>query len=346
MSKTYRFGLVGCGTIARIHAAAIASMRHAQLAGVFDPVAACARAFAEQYPCVVYSTLEEMLWDSELDVINICTPSGTHAEIALAAARAGKHVVVEKPLAINLTDAKKVVRAQKETGVRICVISQLRFAPDVQALHTAMENGAFGTMILGSLSMRYSRSKEYYKNGGWRGRWATDGGGALMNQGIHGLDLLCYLCGRVARVQAVSKTLLHSIEVEDTLCATLEFENGAMGVLEVTTAVRPGSPRRIEISGTEGGATLTEDAITQWNSAYPRPEAAARWQMNAANDPAAVDSAGHRMQFVNLLASIEGREKLLVDAVQGYNTVAVILAIYESAKTGTAISLLESEGWT
>lgn len=342
MSKIYRFGLVGCGLIARIHAAAIQSMPQAVLAGVFDPVAASAQAFAQSHQCSVYPTLEDMLRDPELDVVNICTPSGTHAEIALAAARAGKHVVVEKPLAIHLDDAQAVVRAQKETGVQICVISQLRFAPDVQALHTAIQNGAFGRLILGSLSMRYYRSKEYYEKGGWRGRWATDGGGALMNQGIHGLDLLCYLCGPVVRVTATCKTLLHNIEVEDTLCATVEFENGAVGVLEATTAVQPGFPRRIEISGTDGSATLTEDTITLWQSRQPRSETASRWQMNSANDPAAVDAAGHRLQLENLLAAIEGREKLLVDAEEGCNTVSVILGIYESARTGKTVTLKKS----
>lgn len=341
MKKIYRFGLVGCGTIARIHASAIASMEQAELAGVFDPAAASAEIFGEKYRCGVYHTLEEMLQDPSLDVVNICTPSGTHAEIALAAARAGKHVVVEKPLAIQLEDAQAVVRAQRETGVKICVVSQLRFAPDVQALHQAVEYGTFGRLILGSLSMRYYRSKEYYENGGWRGCWATDGGGALMNQGIHGLDLLCYLCGPVARVNAVAKTLHHNIEVEDTLCATLEFENGALGVLEVTTAVQPGHARRIEISGTEGSAVLTEDAISLWESRQPRPETKGRWRMDSANDPAAVDASGHRRQLENLIAAIEGREKLLVDAAQGRNTVAAILAIYESAKSGKTVTLVK-----
>lgn len=345
MSKVYRFGIIGCGTIAQIHARAIQSMERAEIAGVYDPVQASAQAFARQHACAVYATLDQMLADPTLDVVNICTPSSTHAELAVAAARAGKHVVVEKPLAIHLEDAQAVVQAQEETGVQICVISQLRFSPDVQALHDALAQQAFGRLVLGSLSMRYSRSEEYYRNGGWRGRWATDGGGALMNQGIHGLDLLCYLCGPVKRVHAEARTLLHSIEVEDTLCATLEFENGGLGVLEVSTAIRPGHARRIEISGTAGSATLTEDSLTEWECEAPRPQTHDRWQMNSANDPAAVDAAGHRLQLENLLAAMEGRETLLVDARQGRDTVAVILAMYESARTGKIVTLgRECEG--
>lgn len=339
MNRTYRFGIIGCGTIAQIHAGAIASLPQARIAGVYDPVRESARAFAVRHGCGVYETVEKMLADPTVDVVNICTPSGTHAELAVAAAKAGKHMVVEKPLAIHLADADAVVKAQREAGVQICVISQLRFSPDVQALRAAVRQNAFGRLVLGSLSMRYSRSAEYYRNGGWRGHWASDGGGALMNQGIHGLDLLCYLCGPVRRVHAFAKTLRHNIEVEDTLCADFVFENGGLGVLEVSTATEPGSARRIEISGTEGSATLTEDALTEWRCKAPRPPKREGWQMNAANDPAAVDIAGHRLQLENLLNTIEGRETLLVDACQGRDTVAIVLAMYQSARTGQVITL-------
>lgn len=341
--KTYKFGIIGCGMIANIHAKAIQKIPNAVIAGIYDPAADSVQEFAAQYQCRVYLSLEEMLADTGVDVINICTPSGVHAKQAIASARAGKHVIVEKPLAVNKEDAQAVVRVQRKTGVKICVISQLRFSCGVQALRDAVRQGKLGRIIMGSLSMRYYRSEEYYQKGGWRGRWSSDGGGALMNQGIHGLDLLSYICGPVVSVRALYKTLFHNIEVEDTLCAVLEFKNGALGTVEASTAIKPGSPRRIEIGGTQGSAVLTEDAITEWRVDKPVPDTREHWQMGAENDPSALDVTGHLLQFKNLLASVEGREELLVDAAAGCSTVELVLAIYESARSGKTVNLEMSE---
>lgn len=335
--EQYRFGIIGCGMIAQIHAKAILSIPGARLAAVYDAVSAGAYALAQQCGCRVCTSVQEMLEDPGIDIVSICTPSGTHAELAVAAARAGKHVVAEKPLAITAESARAVVRAQEQYGVQICVISQLCFSPAVQAVRKAVAEGAFGKLVLNSLSMRYYRSAEYYQKGGWRGRWATDGGGALMNQGIHGVHLLRYLCGPVRSVRAFSKTLYHSIEVEDTLCAVLEFESGALGTIEASTAVQPGSSRRIELGGTLGSVTLTEDTITQWQSPTPAPVLCGGWEIGAANDPAAVGIAGHRLQLENLLAAIEGRQRLLVDAREGCATVELVLAIYDAARSGETV---------
>lgn len=335
--KQYRFGIVGCGMIAKIHAAAISQMPNGIITSVYDPIPAGAEAFAAQNGCKAAPSLEALLLDPEVDIVNICTPSGTHAQIAAAAARHKKHVVVEKPLAITAESAEEVVQAQKENGVQICVISQLRFSSGVQALRQAMAQGAFGTPVLNSLSMRYYRNEDYYRRGGWRGKWNTDGGGALMNQGIHGLDLLCCLCGPVHSVHAQYRTILHNIEVEDTLCALMEFESGALGTLEVSTAVSPGQARRIEIGGTEGSAVLQENELVKWNAKAPRPNLENSWQVNAASDPSAIDCDGHRLQFENLLAAIEGEAPLLVDAEEGCREVKLILAIYESARSGQTI---------
>lgn len=337
--RIYRFGIVGCGMIAKVHAAAITQMQNAVIAAVYDPVLSGAEAFAARYSCKVAAALEDLLADPQIDIINICTPSGTHAQIAVVAAKAGKHVVVEKPLAITAESAEEVVQAQKEYGVQICVISQLRFSEAVQTLRQAMDQGAFGTPVLNSLSMRYYRSEDYYRSSGWRGKWNTDGGGALINQGIHGLDLLCYLCGPVRSVHAKYRTILHQIEVEDTLCAILEFESGALGTLEVSTAVSPGRCRRIEIGGTLGSVVLQENEIVKWDAKVPQPNIDTSWRVNAASDPSAIDCDGHRLQFENLLATIEGKSPLLVDAEEGCRVVKLILAIYESAESGRTIIL-------
>lgn len=335
----YRFGIIGCGTVAGIHAAAIESMDQAELAGVFDPVPAKAEAFAAENGTAVYDSLEKMLADPSIDIVNICTPSSTHASLAIQAARAGKHVVIEKPVATSLEEADAVVRTVTETGVKAAVISQLRFASDVQRLHQAIQQKALGKIVLASLSMRYSRDSSYYQKKSWRGQWKASGGGALMNQGIHGVDLLCYLCGPVKKVHAFSKTLVHPIEVEDTLCSLLEYESGAMGVLEVTTAVHPGRARVLVVSGTKGDVTLTEETVTEWNGMLPLESTGHQWKMDTANDPASVGSEGHRLQLENMLRAIEGKEDLLVDAKTGRDTVAVILAMYQSAKSGESVCL-------
>lgn len=339
MQAGIQFAIVGCGAIAEVHAGAIHGIAGAVLAGVYDAHREGAQKFAARHQCKVFDTLEELLQSPVVEVVNICTPSGTHAQIALAAAYAGKHVVVEKPLAITKQDLEALYQAEQDTGVKICVISQLRFAEGIQQAKRAMEEGGLGNLILGGLSMRYSRSEEYYLSSGWRGKWATDGGGALMNQGIHGLDLLCYLCGPVASVQARYKTLRHKIEVEDTLVAWLEFANGALGTLEASTAVHPGQPRRIAISGTKGYIELCEDEIVHWDGEIQRPEAGGGWGIAAANDPAAVGYEGHRQQLLNLIGAIQGKEKLLVDARQGGQAAGLILALYESAVSGKIVNL-------
>lgn len=335
--KTYKFGIIGCGMIAHIHASAIKKIEGGEVYGVYDPILEKAEGFAAKHKCKVYLSVEEMMKDRELNIINICTPSGTHADLAITAAQAGKHVVVEKPLAVRTEDAQAVVDAQEENGTKVCVISQLRFSPGVQTARNAVQKGQLGKLIMGGLSMRYYRSEEYYRNGAWRGKWDTDGGGALMNQGIHGLDILTYICGPVVSVRGFFKTLLHDIEVEDTLCAILEFKNGALGTVEASTAIKPGSARRIEIGGTEGSITLKEDVITEWNAKIPLPDMQKSWDMNAANNPAAIDATGHQLQFENLIGAIEGKVELLVDARAGYRMVELINGIYTSARSGNTV---------
>ena len=330
--------------IAGIHAAAIASIPGAVLAAAHDSEEGRGLAFAEKHGCRCYPTRQALLADNSVDIVCVCTPSGLHAAAAVAAADAGKHVLLEKPMALNLSDADAVIEAGRRNGVRISVVSQLRFSPDVETLRQALRAGWIGRMALGGLYMKYHRSAEYYKSGGWRGTWAMDGGGALMNQGIHGVDLLCHICGPVASVTARAATLVHSIEVEDTVCALLEYENGALGVLEAATSIKPGYNRRLEVCGSEGSVLLEEDVITRWDLSleYPAPQKSGT-VTGAANDPAVFNCEGHRRQIENLLQSIHGEAPLLVDAEQGRVPLALILAVYESAKTGRTVRLKEDK---
>ena len=340
MNQTYTFAILGCGMIAGIHAAAITAMPGAILAGAYDAVEERSIALAKKYGCFAYPTQQALLEDKDVDIVCICTPSGLHASAAIAAANAGKHVIVEKPMALNLADADAVIEAGRRNGVQICVISQLRFSPAVDTLRNVLSSGGLGKMVLGNLHMKYHRSAEYYNSGGWRGTWEMDGGGALINQGIHGVDLLCYICGPVTAVTAKVKTLVHSIEVEDTVCALLEFENGALGTLEATTAIKPGYSRQLEVCGSDGSVVLEEDAVLRWDlpADYPMPQKNDA-VCGSANDPTAISYTGHLRQFENLIKAIRGEVPLLVDAAQGRIPLALILAIYESAKTGCTVRL-------
>lgn len=339
MRNAIGFAIIGCGAISEVHAAAIVAVDGAALAGVFDRDAERAQAFARHHGCAQFSSLEQLLQSGNVDAVAICTPSGQHAGLAVAAALAGKHVAVEKPIATTLADAELVIAAQKTNNVKVTVISQLRFTPEVQALREAMAKGAFGRPVMNSLSMRYHRSPEYYQNGGWRGTRAMDGGGALMNQGIHGVDLLLHICGPVVSVYAKSGALVHDIETEDTVCAVLEFASGALGTLEASTAIMPGKPRRLDICGAQGSASLEENTIVQWDLPLARPVQRKNLAAGAANDPAAIDFEGHRLQYQNFIGAIRGEEELLVDAEEARRALALVLAVYRSAECGKPITL-------
>ncbi len=338
MQKEIRFCLVGCGMISRFHAHAIEVTDGAVLAGVYDPFQPAMENAAQAYHVPMFSTYEDVLASDQIDAVCILTPNGTHGSLAIQALHAGKHVVVEKPMAITKEDLCILEQTAMETGLQFCVISQLRFSPSVQAVKKAVEDGAFGKIVSASLAMKYHRSEEYYASSGWRGTWAMDGGGALMNQGIHGVDLLQYLAGPVKRVYGICKTQTKPIETEDSAVATLEFANGAVGTLEGSTTCTPGYPRRLEICGTQGSVVLEEDSIVRWDLPMEMPVTETHTGHTAA-EPDAMDVQGHQRQIRNLVAAIRGEEKLLVDAKEGRKPVEMILGIYESARTGLPVEL-------
>ncbi|RMG34549.1 MAG: gfo/Idh/MocA family oxidoreductase, partial [Planctomycetota bacterium] len=254
---TIGFGIVGCGMIAEFHAQAIRNIRGARLIGCYSKTFASAERFAEKHECVAFRTLEELLECRDVQIVNICTPSGAHMEPAVAAAKAGKHVVVEKPLEITLKRCDRIIEACRANDVKLCTIFPSRFSPANQALKEAIEAGRFGRLTLGDTYVKWWRSQEYYDSGGWRGTWELDGGGAFMNQAIHNVDLLYWLMGDVRAVTGAVATLAHErIEVEDVGVATVQFANGALGVMEATTSAFPGLLKRTEIHGTEGSAIV------------------------------------------------------------------------------------------
>jgi predicted dehydrogenase len=342
------FGVIGCGLIANFHARAIGDVRGAKLIGGFDTVAAAAERFAQANQCRAYGRLDDLLADPEIDVVTIGTPSGAHLEPAVAAARAGKHVIVEKPLEITLKRCDRIIRECEKAGVVLSTIFPSRFHESAQLLKRAVEAGRFGKLTVGDAYVKWFRTQEYYDSGAWRGTWELDGGGALMNQAIHSVDLLYWLMGPVKRITAHTATLAHKrIEVEDVAVASLEFENGALGVIEASTAIYPGMLKRIEIHGSEGTAVLREEDITVWDFARPtRSDGALKKRMAAktttgggASDPAAIGHHGHTAQFKDVLKAIKSGSPPLIDGSEGRRSVEIILAIYKAAQTGKAVDL-------
>jgi predicted dehydrogenase len=347
-ANSFGFGIVGCGMIANFHARAIADLPNAHLVGGYSRRKEQAESFAAEHGCRAFTDLAEMLADPRIQVITICTPSGAHLEPAMAAAKAGKHVICEKPLEITLERCDAMIAACAQAGVTLATIFPSRFHRSAQLLKNAVDARRFGRMTLAEAYVKWFRSQDYYDSGAWRGTWELDGGGALMNQAIHSVDLLTWLAGPVIEVRAHTARLAHErIEVEDTAVATLRFESGALGVIEASTAVFPGDLKRIELHGSAGSAAMEEEDIVSWDFAEPTAEDAALKQQlsekistaGGASDPKAIGHHGHAALFANVLASIEGREPLLCDGSEGRRSVEIILAIYAAAASGQTVSL-------
>lgn len=342
------FGIVGVGMIANFHARALKDAQGAHLVGCTSRRVEPTQAFADKHECRAFESLEAMLADPEIDAITICSPSGAHLDPALAAAAAGKHIVVEKPLEVTTERCDQIIEACDRAGVRLGAVFQSRFHESSRLMKKAVEAGRFGKITLGDAYVKWFRSQEYYDSGAWRGTWNLDGGGALMNQAIHSVDLLLWLMGPVVEISALTDTLTHErIEVEDVAVANLRFACGALGVIEATTTAYPGSLKRIEISGSHGTAILEEEDIKTWQFAEETPEdEQIRQSMSGrtetgggAADPAAIGHHGHTALFEEFVAAVSENRPTLLDGREGRRSVEVIRAIYESASTGQRVRL-------
>jgi predicted dehydrogenase len=347
---THGFGFVGCGMIAEFHTKAIQEIPGARVVAAYDMYAPSAEKIAKMAggDCKVYDSIEAMLANPEVDVVSVCTPSGAHMEPAVQAAQAGKHVVVEKPMEITLPRCDAIIGACEKAGVRLCTIFPSRFGAANRALKKAIDDGRFGRLTLGDTYIKWWRTQAYYDSGGWRGTWKLDGGGALMNQAIHNVDLLQWLMGDVETIFAQTALLAHErIEVEDTAVAALRFKSGALGVIEAATSTFPGLLKRVEIHGEHGSARIEQDDVTLWSFAQEAPEDAAIHQtMKAAtghsagaSNPRGITHEGHRVQLADFLDAIDRGGQPFVDGPQGRKAVEIIRAIYHSARTGQPVTL-------
>ncbi|MBE6965212.1 MAG: Gfo/Idh/MocA family oxidoreductase [Ruminococcaceae bacterium] len=338
MMRKLNFALIGCGAIAVHHVAAMEHVDGAEFVAVYGAIPEQAKAFGEKYGLRVYDTLEEMLANPGIDVVTLCTPSGTHAELAIQAMTAGKHVVCEKPLALTNEDCAAVVEASRKYNRKCEVICQLRFAETVKAVKEAIDGGHLGKITNVSVNMKYWRTDEYYDASDWRGTWKYDGGGALMNQGIHGIDLLRFFMGSPVKISAICKTLAHNIEVEDTAVAIMEYENGAVGTIAGTTSSYPGYARRFELCGTKGSIVMIEDTIEKWDiETLPKPLIDTGRTDFGSSDPNAIDCRGHAKQFNDIVNAINNDVDVANGPESGAATVELILGIYEASRKGAQI---------
>lgn len=342
MVRRLGFGIIGCGMISGWHASAILRMPDADLVSAFDVNERSRALFSQKYHVTVYDAVEPLLDDPMVEAVCICVPSGLHAEYAVRCACAGKHIVLEKPMAVNLQQADEIIHACTENNVKLTVISQFRFTSATLRLKKAMDSGVLGKPIAADLSMKFYRSQEYYDRSGWRGTWKMDGGGALMNQGIHGVDLLQHIMGPVRSVFAYARTLARNIEVEDTAVAAVEFANGALGAIQATTSVYPGYPRRLEVNGSKGAIILEDDRITRWDvegQCAPDDLPAASPASDSSSDPAGISFEWHFRQISDLAEAIRSGRAPLVDQFEGRKAIEIIIAAYESSKTGKPVFL-------
>jgi len=342
------FGIIGCGLISKFHARAIADVPGAELVACYDTVPEAADRLAAETGCKAYHSLDALLADPRVEVVTVATPSGAHMEPAVAAAEAGKHVIVEKPLEITLERCDAIIRACEKADVVLSTIFPSRFHDVGQLLKRAVDEGRFGRLVLGDAYVKWWRTQQYYDSGAWRGTWELDGGGALMNQAIHSVDLLLWFMGPLAEVRAEFALLGHErIAVEDVAVAALRFANGALGTIEATTASYPGHKKRIEIHGTKGTAIMEEEDLIFWEFAEPQPEdeeirrkmAERKSGTGGAADPAAIGHHGHARQFADVLEAIRTGRKPLIDGYEGRRAVEAILAIYLSAERGQPVRL-------
>ncbi len=342
------FGIVGCGMIADFHARAIAETNGVQLVGCASQSIQSAESFANRHDCQCFATLDQLLADERIHAVAICSPSGAHLEPAIAAAAAGKHVVVEKPLEVTLERCDRIIETCRQAGVVLSTIFQSRFYESSQLLKKAIDQGRFGTLALADAYVKWFRTQEYYDSGAWRGTWQLDGGGALMNQAIHNIDLLCWFVGPVQSLTAKVATLAHErIEVEDTAVASLEFANGALGSIEATTAAYPGSLKRIEVYGSQGSAVIEDESIVNWQFAESDDndqriiESLANKNVTGggASDPAAIGHAAHARQYADIAGAIQSGQAPLVDGPEARRSVEVVLAIYKASRSGATVTL-------
>jgi UDP-N-acetyl-2-amino-2-deoxyglucuronate dehydrogenase len=335
-----RFALLGAGMIGQTHAKLINSLvGRAELAAVVDTDASRATAIATEYGAQPMASLDQVCARSDIDAVSICLPSGAHADAAITAMRAGKHVVIEKPIEVTLEAADRLMKVERETGMVATVISQRRFQTAPALVHQAVSAGRLGRISSGIAVSPFWRTQAYYESGPWRGTRDLDGGGALMNQGIHALDLLIWILGEPVEVQAYTGLFAHEgIDVEDTATALVRFASGALGSVVATTAAYPDLPVQLSVHGDNGSAVFDGDRLTYFHTRDgvrdgDAPGADQSAHLVAGSEPQTLDDA-HRDQYADFIEAVTLGRPPAITTTDGRRALAVVLAVYESARIG------------
>jgi len=336
-------GLIGGGNISETHARAAMAIPGVEVSAIYGSNSTKVARLGGECGAMAYSDFEQFLNHKPMDFVAIGSPSGLHAEQGIAAAWRGLHVLTEKPLEISTQKGRELIAATKEAGVKLGVFFQDRFKPDIIQVKKWMDAQVLGKPILADARIKWFRPPSYYGDSRWRGTLALDGGGALINQAIHTVDLLLWLFGDVVSVQAQKKTALHKIEAEDTLVALLEFANGAMGVLQATTSAYPGYPRRLELTGSEGTVIIEHDRLLASDSRNKASELKSLGDdQNASASSAAVsDVRGHRAVIEDFIDAIRTNREPRCSGVEGLRSVALVEKIYEACRLGKRVGVEE-----
>jgi predicted dehydrogenase len=342
----FGFGIVGCGMIADFHARAIESMKGGHLACVYSRNKANAQRVARAYNCAAYQDYEAFLAHPGLDIVTIATPSGAHLEPSVLAARSGKHIICEKPLEVTLERVDRMIRECKANRVMLAGIFPRRFSDATSIFKKAVDARRLGKITLADAYIKWHRTQGYYDSGDWRGTWKLDGGGALMNQSIHTIDLLYYLAGEIESVCAYANLAIHkNIETEDNAVAIVKFKNGALGVIEGSTACYSptGHPAEVHLCGSDGSIFMQDNSFTVWDFKKKKPmdkkikqkyRAASGKTGVGAADPKAIDFSGHQKNFEDAVRALKAGRKPLIDGAEARKSIEIILAIYRSALKG------------
>ena len=339
---TTHIGLIGGGNISETHARAARAIADVEIGAIFGTNAERVGRLCREHGGKPYSNFDEFLAHRPMELVAIGSPSGLHAEQGIAAARHGLHVLTEKPIDITVERADALIAETRKAGVQLGVFFQDRGKPDILSVKSAVDAGALGKPLLADARVKWYRQPEYYANSRWRGTWALDGGGALINQAVHTLDLMLWIFGEVKAVQGTCKTALHAIEAEDTLIAMLEFANGALGVLQAATSVFPGFPRRLELTGSEGTLIIEHDRLLTADLKNPSPDLlkSSEVDKNLSSSSAVVsDARGHQAVLEDFLHAIRKNTKPRCDGQEGRRSLVLVQAIYEACRTKKRVNL-------
>ncbi|MCI0493725.1 Gfo/Idh/MocA family oxidoreductase [candidate division KSB1 bacterium] len=342
MKRRLGFGIIGIGNISNFHARCIEQIENCELKAICSRSEAKAKKAAQEYRVPYYINFVDLIHRDDIDAISICMPSGMHLEPALVASQAGKHIIMEKPIEITLDRADQIIHACQQANVKLSVIFQHRFDEAAQKLKKAVRQEQLGRLILGDAYVKWHRTQEYYEKGGWRGTLKGDGGGALINQSIHTIDLLQWIMGPVKTVYGKVGTFSHKIEGEDLGLALLTFENGAMGVIEGSTSTYPGFSERLEIHGENGTVILEGGEVKTWEIQGKKEQSekfTLKEKTGGASDPMAISIEGHLAQYRDFIDAIENDREPLVNGIEGRKALEIVRAIYQSSNEGRMVQL-------